>query len=533
MNKKLIYLAAFLTGISQPGYSLGILSFAAYVPLFFAVYEFIEKEKTKFQSFKFGFIFGFFYALFAMFWIGLSNPPGMFGAFLTIGGRFGLMTLLFFLLVKKKKHLFLFIPFLVLQEYTESLTEIDFTWHLAGYGLTDFPILIQIAEIGGVYLVSFWIFLINFYIFKIIQNYNSGRTQKFILSVLAIFLIGLSLNFYLYKTTSRENMKSVRVGVIQPNIDAFLKWSYDYRKLSVKRLFKNSELAIKENANLLIWPETAMPFTLRHTSNYIYLDSLKRFAKNNNVTISMGVPDFGYKNGKKVHYNSVFNFTPDKNYETYKKQKLVPVAEKNILPDFLFFLGDLPGMSGWEKGEEFTVFKTMQNIYKLEFKNDRYIRYPFVSAKDNINYSTVICIESNFPQFISKFRKNGAEFLNIITNDGWFYPHWDFFKEFAKEYNFSPYIPSKGPLQHERIAMLRAVENRMSVVRSANTGISSIIDPFGHRIDHLDQFVEGYIVNEVPILEQKSTFYNSFGNWIVWFSLISIVFFGIKKIGKN
>lgn len=101
-------------------------------------------------------------------------------------------------------------------------------------------------------------------------------------------------------------------------------------------------------------------------------------------------------------------------------------------------------------------------------------------------------------------------------HDGWFYPHYDWFKSFAKEWNFSPYLKGKGPIQHQAIAQVRAIETRTSIVRSANTGISSVIDPFGFVIEKTDQYEEDYLVVDAPILNVKqATFYQRFGDVFV------------------
>ena len=145
---------------------------------------------------------------------------------------------------------------------------------------------------------------------------------------------------------------------------------------------------------------------------------------------------------------------------------------------------------------------------------------------DSLYFATTVCIESNYPKLYRTFNEEKrVQLFSIITNDGWFYPHYKWFKDIADNWGFSPYLKGKGPIQHQRIAQVRAIETRTSIVRAANTGISSLIDPFGNILDILDQYEEGYIVAFAPILNTKfPSFYQENGDLFLLLCVVSMLF---------
>lgn len=526
-NTKKILLSAFLTGIAFPGNGLGLLSLIAYIPLLSVLYD--SLENTKWRNFLIGTLFGAVYSTVAMYWVGLSTIGGFVGMTLTISIRYGLMTLLFGLLIKKKYYFYSIIFFLILQEYFCSVSELDYTWHLAGYSLTDFPILCQITEYTGIYGISFFIYSVNILLFLAYQN--KEHYQLYLkLSISLIIIYGI-INTGIYLSYSKTEMSAVKVGVLQPNIDPFVKWQKKYKAIAKKRLYKQAEVAIAKGADHIVFPETSVPYYLRYRSAKSIRDSLNQLSKSKNVTFSVGALD----SQKRIPYNSVFHFLPhEEQMQVYYKQKLVPVAEKVIYPAVMAIFGNLlPGISGWGKGTETSVFKAENNVYHFseESGSFRYIN------RDTVQFGTSICIESTFPTVFSEFKENGAQWINLITNDGWFYPHWSWFTDIANDYGFSPFFKGKGAYQHNKIAVVRAIENRVSIVRSANTGISSIIDPFGEIIEQTEQYEEDVIVNYVPILPYELTFFNRYGNWFIWLNgigLLVMFLFSIKdRLTKN
>ncbi|MEJ2637778.1 MAG: apolipoprotein N-acyltransferase [Calditrichia bacterium] len=140
-------------------------------------------------------------------------------------------------------------------------------------------------------------------------------------------------------------------------------------------------------------------------------------------------------------------------------------------------------------------------------------------SKSDVNLSAIICYESVFPNIVRNFIARGANLLTIITNDGWF-------------------GLTSGPYQHSQYAVLRAVENRVSIIRCANTGISSFIDPTGRVLLKARLETRKDLVDYLP-LNTEHTFYTRHGEWfgkiilLVCSLLILFNLFGWKLIRRQ
>ena len=510
-NNRLILLSSIIAGLAQPGNSLGLLVFIAYIPVFYVLLTLKSDDKTAF--FRAGLLFGIIYTIVALYWIAFSTVGGFIGALITISLRYGLFFLLFSFIAKSKKYNWLIVPIFVIQEYTCQFTDLDFIWHVSAYSLTDFPFLCQMASVTGIFGLSLTIFSVNYSltVFYLNRNDSFQSFKRAVYSVL-IILIFLCLNFYNYSDYKSIEYNYIKVGIIQPNIDAFEKWKPENKRLAINRLFQASKKAISNNADFILWPETAVPFYLRNAK--FFRQEINELIIQDSITMAVGSLDYSYSNSKKRYFNSVFHFLRDTNYQTYNKQKLVAVAEKDIVPNFIKRVIAVPGASGFTKGKENSVYASKFNFYD---KSEKLIQ------TDSIRFSSIICIESNFPTLISDMKNNGMQFLNIITNDGWFYPHYDWARELLGLFDINPNIPSKGAFQHNRIAILRAIENRTTILRSANTGISSIIDPGGYFVRETKQYTHDEIIDFAPITSKYSkTFYNKHGDYIVYILILTL-----------
>jgi apolipoprotein N-acyltransferase len=155
--------------------------------------------------------------------------------------------------------------------------------------------------------------------------------------------------------------------------------------------------------------------------------------------------------------------------------------------------------SFWAAGDEFTVFEAA-----------------------DVKFSTPICFEDTFGYISRAFVNNGAELIINLTNDSW-----------------SESVAAA--MQHMSMAVFRAVENRVSVVRSTNGGISCIIDPNGKIIEIYPAFVEGHMIGEVPIYTGRKTVYRVWGNWfpvvVLWTTAAvfaaGLVFWIIRKFRRK
>lgn len=522
-NKQLLLasLGGVLLGLSFPPIPLPFLAFFAFIPYFFV----IEQRNSLVSINRISYVFLFFFCLITLYWVGSwtkeADPFLMISGGLLLfanPGFYLIATSLYFLSTKifsKKISLLLFPLYWVFFEYIYSLTDLKFPWLTLGNSQAYFNQFIQIADVVGVYGLTLLILYINIFLYFSLQELKSTKkiNQRYLFVALLLFF--LPMIYGGYKTATYDiPQKQIKVGLIQPNINPWEKWSGGSINDQLNNLFELSDKAVQKGARIIIWPETALPCYLLG-GNYSYeLERIHQFVNEKKISLITGMPDinffFDVKNAPKdakllrsgeaayTSYNSILTFLPNsQTVQKYQKNQLVPFGEKVPFVEDLPFLGDFikwgVGISSWNVG-------TAQNVSDLN--------YTKVGA--------VVCIESIYPEYITKLVNNGSDFLAVVTNDSW-------------------YGYSSGPFQHKEISVLRAVENRKAVVRAANGGISCIIDPMGRTLAETQFFTRDVLVGYVPVYAEK-TFYSKFPLIIpfiaVAISLFTILFLLLKPIFK-
>ena len=504
----LLILSGALLGISFPPFPFPftLLMFVGLVPYL----KVIENKQTLIDINRSTYLMAFVFSLITIYWVGSWQKES--DPFLMISGGLLLFvnpaqllipsTLYYFTkkLFKKNIALFIFPIFWVTYEFVTMITEIRFPWMTLGSGLALFNKFIQAADIIGSLGLSLIVIFINVFFYKAFINYKSSKKkfyQNFSISVL-IFLIVISYGFY--RTSSFvQSGKVIKAGLIQPNINPWDKWSTGDLKTLLNLYLGLSKKAINDGAEILIWPETAMPVYLMSGRYQSTVDSIYSFLWQNNIYLLTGMPDLIYykkdnhpddakysESGDFYYatYNAILLLSPHTSaIQRYGKTKLVPFGEKVPYADKLPFLGSLikwgVGITGWNVGHDTTVFR-------LPFPKPKngIITY---SGKDSLYINGLVCYESVFPDFVAQFVDKGAQMIAVVTNDSW-------------------YGKLSGPYQHKEYAALRAVENRRSVVRAANGGISCIINPLGISETQSKMFEKTFIVGNVDI-EDVKTFY--------------------------
>jgi len=282
----------------------------------------------------------------------------------------------------------------------------------------------------------------------------------------------------------------IDIAIIQPNIDPNKKWDYSSRESTLRFMDSLYTTAISLEPDIILFPETALPTYLRLNNNV--RKKLQSKVDLTGIPILIGTVDrlIGF-NGEKTYYNSTMYLVPNKQYLMYDKIHLVPFAEYDLIPDMFFPLD-----------------KLNLNIDRGIFKGgNNYILFKF----NNIMFSNLICYESSFPRYSREFVKNGAEFLMIQANDGWL-------------------GNSAGPYQHFEHARLRAIENRVPVVRSGNTGISGVILPTGE-IQRKVPLGNELVFIETISLTNAGSFYSKHGD--VFAALCFVIFLFIGQSAAN
>lgn len=543
-------LSGIILGVSFPPFPFYCLAFIGFIPL---LYVLIVKEKGFFWLSYLSF---FVYHGITAWWIGSWQPVNDDSqTWLRIAGIavwiihpfFFCIPIYAFRYISKRLGsdlaLWMFPLLWVSFEWLHSLFDIAFPWLTVGYTQVYNSLWAQFADIFGIWGLSFLIILVNVIILKIILliiknqiRLNSIRflfkNRKFIFYLIAILLIiiipsiygGIRIDQFNHKELLNSK-KSIRIGIIQPNINPWEKWQSRTNVIKqIRKHFYLQDSLIKsiDSIDLFIWSETAIPnfsdaFNTQHDFSL-----LKQVADSLNVSILSGFADIEllsnkdslpavaqrYWNNPEIYYvayNSALIVNSGNsalNKQIYHKMKLTPFSERIPFVELFSFL--IPvldwgvGISNWEKGKEQTPLF-------------------FIKGDKKANIGVIICIESIYPAFVANFASLGSDLLVVITNDGW-------------------YDNTFGPEQHYLIACMRAIETRRYIARCANTGISGFITPSGQSLKKAPVQVPIAIYEDIPLLKNSSV-YVILGDFLPVISFICSVLiilytFFIKKIKK-
>ena len=315
-----------------------------------------------------------------------------------------------------------------------------FPWFVLGYSQFEILPLIQISSVTGAYGVSFIIVFVCFSVAMIIGAYK--KRQKLVYILLSVLLLVLNI---LYGRSEIRNQldfittspKQIRVALMQPNTHGLILMGY---KEEVLNSLSKQLLALEgKEVEFVIWPETSFDGSFTSPENQKFIKDVSRKYKAPQLFGGSEVKDEDY-------YVSAGLFTEEGLIDSYQKNKLVPFGE--FLP-FQKILG------GFYKSKGITSltgdFKEGNDTGKNLVLDLGYTSYPF---------ATNICFESLFPKIWRNQAKEGAQFFVNISNDGWF-------------------LETAAPLQHLRINVFRAIENRRPILRATTTGYSAWIDSLG------------------------------------------------------
>ncbi|MDP3149912.1 MAG: apolipoprotein N-acyltransferase [Ignavibacteria bacterium] len=534
----LLSLSGLLLALAFPPLPFHYFIFVGLIPYFVV----LEKRETLAEINRATYFMAFVFSLFTVYWVGGFTVGKDY--FLMLSGfvllffnplLFLIGSTLFYFALKsfsRKVAMLLFPFFWVCYEYCYSLTDFQFPWLTLGNSQSKFLHFIQIADIIGVYGLSLIIVFINLFFFVSYRHYLKKSNYKIPFSA-ALLLLILPLVYGAVKVNSfKESEKKIRVGLIQPNLDPYEKWSGGNLDEITSMYLALSRKAVAKKAEVVIWPETALPVYLLSGEYFQTRDSIRNFVNSLHVSLLTGMPNFiaYFENNQAptdakfseagkfyyTNYNAILLFNPDSvRIQSYGKMKLVPFGEHTPFADQLPFLGDLikwgVGLGGWNIGRDTSNFKLRISPPPADYELGK--TQPTNNQPLTTNINAVVCYESIFPEFIAAFTQRGSEMIAVVTNDSW-------------------YGNTSGPYQHKEISVLRAVENRRSVVRAANGGISCIINPLGVTIADTKMYTKDVLVGNVSLNNEK-TFYTLHPFIIpVTSSVISLWIFGIFILFK-
>lgn len=328
-----------------------------------------------------------------------------------------------------------------------------FPWLYIGYSQLDGP-LAGLAPLGGVWLLSFAVALSATLLAAIPRLLaDKARLAAAVVLPLSPWLAGLTLKHHAWTTSKGEPLT---VAAVQGNVAQSMKW--DPKKLEMQLLLYRDMTFGSHPADLIVWPETAVPILKEHAEGYLTM--MAGFANQRESALITGVPVRQPNAAGELRYYNGLTSTGD-GAGTYLKQKLVPFGEYVPLQDLLrgliaFF--DLP-MSDFARGES---------------------GQPLLQAK-GLQIAPYICYEVVYPEFAAGLAAQ-SDLLLTVSNDAWF-------------------GRSIGPLQHLQMAQMRALEAGRWMIRATNNGITVLIDPYGQITEQIPQFEQAVLYGDVTPMQ--------------------------------
>ena len=390
----------------------------------------------------------------------LALYPALFAAALAHIGR------------RRKRAFFLSAPALWTSfELARALLFGGFPWALLGYSQYAVLPVIQVADITGVYGVSFLIVFFN----SALAAFLNDRKQLLPLAS-ALLLTAIALGYGWLRLAGPTQGPGIRISVIQGNIEQDKKWDPAYQRKTFAVYQRLTREALREHPDLVIWPETATPFYFggADPAARSMTRELSGFVKANKVPLLFGSATQNPSTPAVLH-NSAFLISADGSVAgSYHKLHLVPFGEYVPFRNVLFFVGKMVQAEGdFEPGYDYPLM--------------------FLSvAGQQVPINTAICYEIIFPDLVRRFVRKGSSIITTITNDAWF-------------------GKTAAPFQHFSMAVFRAIENRVPVARAANTGISGFIDDKGRILSASGIFSEDYRTSSVSP-GGALTFYTAYGD---------------------
>ena len=501
INISLAILTAVLFSLAFSSFDLGWLAWFALLPLYIS----LENKSLRF-SLALAFFAGLVFWSLTIYWLVYVTFLGQIILIFYLALYFGLFGAAVYLsrfLPALGRLLFLPATW-VLLEYIRSYLFTGLPWALAGLSQYHYLAVIQCADITGAWGVSFLVVWVNTGLYLL---WRKGLRQKILWFWAALPLIALSyglIKLPVYSAPGNRQDK-VKISVVQGNIPQELKW--DSRALAfIQNRYQQLTLAAGlDKPQLIIWPEAAVPGLWGRDED----EFAPSFELAGQLKVSLLVGAVSLL--EEDYFNSAVLIGPrGQATGIYHKLHLVPFGEYVPLKKILPFLGTIAPIGDITPGKEYTIFKLHPAVA------DRPVR----AAAQAATFGVLICFEDLFPELSRAFVQRGAGFLVNITNDAW-------------------YKKSSAAFQHLAASVLRAVENRVYLVRCANTGVSGFIDPAGRVLNPVQSsrgekiFIAGHRAQDIYLSPATHTIYNRYGDFFIllcllWEAAAAVIFFRMK-----
>ncbi|MFH1125164.1 MAG: apolipoprotein N-acyltransferase [Pseudomonadota bacterium] len=493
------YLYSILSGLmltaSFPPGKTDWMAWVALVPLFIGLYR-----ASPFHAFKVGLVAGFAHYLTLLYWIIVAlEHYGNIHYTVSVGILFmlclylALYTALFSTFAAKIRgswfSLFRLAGFWVALEYLRANLLTGFPWCLLGYTQYRHLELIQLADLVGVYGLSFVLVLSSALIYALLVDRRFLKEGTLKWEIPAVLIVGCLAyaygHFRLSEVPPREEgERPWRIAIVQGSIDQSVKWNPAFQKKTIQIYHRLSRTTFGFRPDLIVWPETSVPFFFQDAASLAQRVML--VSRESGADMIFGSPAYRRGEGPVRLYNRAFHLSSTGDLGGYyDKVHLVPFGEYVPLKKFLPFVDRLVVSVGdFAPGEKLSPLKLQ-----------------------HFNAGVLICYEIIFPELARTQAKNGAQILVNLTNDAW-------------------YGMTSAPYQHFSMAVFRAVENGRPLVRAANTGISAFIGPRGRIMDQSELFQETALTREFKPSDPALTIYTRYGDLFAQtLSVISLINF--------
>ena len=489
----LIVVSAVLSALPLTFSKLFLLSWFSFVPLFYMIFKYND---TKWRvCFRRGFLFGFVYHVCIYYWFLWFYPIDYVGmgsvaslvvvalAWFGISAVHGILWCIPLLLcraVQKLSKNSLFLSFVCIvgimcsQKFT-STSELSFPWVRIALGQYEAPVLIQSASIWGIDGVDILILVINALIALCVVYPPQKRK---IAATIAASIFVLNLGFGIIKLNTQSINGELNILSIQGSISQNDKWSSDGDRICYDKYSSLTKENIDTDTDVIIWPESAVPKVYR---NEAALKQYKKLSAELDTPILVGV----LLRNDGEHTNNTALITSDGVVYNYAKRQLVPFGE--YMP------------------YEEALSKILPVLTELNIIEDDY-----VPGKDTIimeigggKVGNIICFESIYPHLSRDSVNDGAELLVEVTNDSWL---------------------KDSPAMHQHLAhgVFRSIENGRYLVRSANSGISAVIDNRGRVVTQLGINEQG-IIKDTVYFSNEQTLYTITGDMLFPLCCITLI----------
>lgn len=507
-----VALSGCALGFAFPPFTLGALSFVAFLPLLSVWLDERMVNRSWWKVTGLAWLSMFCYHGLSNWWVSSyqeHTDPYLFwsGIVLWLGHPFFMIVPWWILAAVRKRTsaamTLAAAPFAIAGwEWAHGLGDLSYPWITTGLDMLSVGPYAQAADLFGVYGLTFGIVATNALLFVVVRGVVVTPRTRLIAAVTLLALHGAWFWYGAAQSGSPQETSGaiVTVALVQPNIDPWDKWDAPQNQVRRHVHLVDSLRRTGVRPDLVVWSETAIPYLIRDARYHDDWLQLRTWVDTSHITLVTGYADIyvyaagdappsarvgpASLDGVPLRYdvfNAAMALTPSGAIPVHRKSRLTPFAERLPFADQLTFAKRWfewgVGISAWGKGRE---------LQPLAIGRTREGRTAG-SATDTVRLGMIICIESIYPDVAAELTRNGADMLAVITNDAWYNGTW-------------------GPRQHYDIARMRAIENRRPVIRCANSGVTGVIDPMGNSVVELPEMTAGVAVARVRPSHERSLY---------------------------